>query len=373
MTSNSASGRSQHAAARAHNFSAGPSTLPLTVLEEVRDELVDYRGSGMSLIEMSHRGKHYDEVHYEAMALTREVFALPDDFDVLFIQGGATLQFAMVPANLLAEGERVAVARTGSWSTKALEDAERYGEAYIAWDGKPEGYGRMPSTAELDLREHTSYLHICSNETIEGVRFVEFPAVKVPVVADMSSDFATRELPWERFDIVYGGVQKNLGPAGMAVVFLRHSALERMRDDLGAYLRYGVHAAKDSLYNTPPVFSVWVTGKVLRWIRDSGGLKAMNAAAERKAGTVYEAIDGSDGFFSCPVEPTSRSLTNVVFRLPNDELEARFLTAAGEQGFVGLKGHRSVGGCRASLYNALAQDSADALAAFMDEFRRRTR
>jgi phosphoserine aminotransferase len=360
-----------HAAGRAHNFSAGPSTLPLAILEEVRDELVDYQGSGMSLIEMSHRGKHYDKVHHEAMALTREVFALPDDFDVLFIQGGATMQFAMVPANLLAEGQRAAVIRSGSWSAKALEDAERYGEAYIAWDGKAEGYTRMPRAGELELRERTSYLHICSNETIEGVRFVEFPAVEVPVVADMSSDFATRELPWERFDIVYGGVQKNLGPAGMAVVFVRHSALEGMRDDLGAYLRYGVHAAKDSLYNTPPVFSVWVTGKVLRWIRDSGGLKAMNAAAERKAGTLYEVIDGSDGFFRCPVERTSRSLTNVVFRLPHDELEARFLAEAGEVGFVGLKGHRSVGGCRASLYNALSQDSADALATFMDEFRRR--
>ena len=370
-SSNSAGGRAMQAAGRAHNFSAGPSTLPLAVLEEVRDELVDYQGSGMSLLEMSHRGKHYDKVHHEAMALAREVFALPDDFDVLFIQGGATMQFAMVPANLLAEGQRAAVIRTGSWSAKALEDAERYGEAYIAWDGKAEGYTRMPATGELELREHTSYLHICSNETIEGVRFVEFPAVEVPVVADMSSDFATRELPWERFDIIYGGVQKNLGPAGMAVVFVRHSALEGMRDDLGAYLRYGVHAAKDSLYNTPPVFSVWVTGKVLRWIRDSGGLKAMNAAAERKAGTLYEVIDGSDGFFRCPAERTSRSLTNVVFRLPDKELEARFLTTASELGFVGLKGHRSVGGCRASLYNALSQESADALATFMDEFRRR--
>jgi phosphoserine aminotransferase len=358
---------------RAHNFSAGPSTLPLTVLEEVRDELLDYHGSGMSLIEMSHRDTHYDRVHREAMALARDVFALPEDFDVLFIQGGATLQFAMVPANLVAGGQRTAVARTGSWSTKALADAERYGETYLAWDGKPDGYVRMPGNDEIALRDGTSYLHICSNETIEGVRFVDFPDVDVPVVADMSSDFATRELPWERFDLVYGGVQKNLGPAGMAVVFLRRNLLERMRDDLGAYLRYGVHAAKDSLYNTPPVFSVWVTGKVLRWIRDSGGLKAMTAAAERKAGTLYEVIDGSDGFFRCPVEPASRSLTNVVFRLPEPELEAAFLAEAGERGFVGLKGHRSVGGCRASLYNALPQDAADALATFMDDFRRRPR
>ncbi|HSK98078.1 MAG TPA: aminotransferase class V-fold PLP-dependent enzyme, partial [Euzebyales bacterium] len=208
---------------RVHNFSAGPSTLPLTVLEEVRDELVDYHGSGMSLIEMSHRGKHYGEVHREAMALARDVFALPEAFDVAFIQGGATLQFAMVPANLLAEGQRAAVARTGSWSAKALADAERYGETYIAWDGKPEGYSRAPAGDEVAVTESTSYLHICSNETIEGVRYVEFPQVDVPVVADMSSDIATRELPWERFDLVYGGVQKNLGAAGMALVFVRRA------------------------------------------------------------------------------------------------------------------------------------------------------
>jgi phosphoserine aminotransferase len=377
MTSSSASGRSpdvtSRRAGRAHNFSAGPSTLRLAVLEEARDELIDYQGSGMSLIEMSHRGRHYDQVHHEAMGLARDVFAVPEDFDVLFIQGGATLQFAMVPANLLTQGRRAAVARTGSWSTKALQDAERYGETYIAWDGKPDGYRRMPSSDELDLRDGTAYLHICSNETIEGVRFVEFPDVPVPMVADMSSDIATRELPWERFDLVYGGVQKNLGPAGMALVFVRHSALAGMRDDLGAYLRYAVHADKDSLYNTPPVFSVWVTGKVLRWIRDSGGLKAMNAAAERKAGTVYEAINGSDGFYSCPVEPSSRSLTNVVFRLADGDLEKQFLAEAESAGFVGLKGHRSVGGCRASLYNALPHASAGALAVFMDEFKRRAR
>jgi phosphoserine aminotransferase len=358
---------------RTHNFSAGPSTLPLAVLEEVRDELVDYRGTGMSLIETSHRGKHYEEVHRETMALARDVFALPEDFDVLFLQGGATLQFSMVPANLLSEGQRAAVARTGSWSTKALADAARYGETYLAWDGKPEGYTRTPTAGELDVRADTSYLHLCSNETIEGVRFVEFPVVDVPVVADMSSDFATRELPWERFDLVYGGVQKNLGPAGMALVFVRHSALAGMRQDLGAYLRYAVHADKDSLYNTPPVFSVWVTGKVLRWIRDSGGLKAMTAAAERKAGTLYEVIDGGDGFYRCPAEPNSRSLTNVVFRLSDTDLEAQFLAEAEDRGLVGLTGHRSVGGCRASLYNALPQDSADALAGFMDEFRRRVR
>lgn len=356
---------------RVHNFSAGPSTLPLAVLEEVRDELVDYRGSGMSLLEMSHRGPHYDAVHRQAMDLAREVFALPDDFDVLFVQGGATLQFAMAPANLLTDGAAAAVALTGSWSRKALADGQVYGTTYIAWDGEPVGYRRTPAADELEIRDGTRYVHVCSNETIEGVRFVEFPDAGVPLVADMSSDIATRELPWELFDVVYGGAQKNLGPAGMALVFLRRSTLASMRDDHGAYLRYGVHADKDSLYNTPPVFSIWVTGKVLRWIRDAGGLKAMTAAAERRAGVVYAAIEDSDGWYRCPVEPASRSLTNVVFRLPDTDLEARFLAEAGERDFVGLKGHRSVGGCRASLYNAMPQDGADALATFMADFRRR--
>lgn len=358
---------------RVHNFSAGPSTLPPGVLEQVRNELVDYQGSGMSLLEMSHRGKHYDAVHHEAMELAREVFALPDDFDVAFIQGGATLQFAMVPANLLADGQHAAIARTGSWSNKAMADAKVYGDTYVAWDGEPAGFSRTPTAVEFDLREDTRYMHVCSNETIEGVRFVEFPNVGIPLVADMSSDFATRELPWERFDIVYGGLQKNLGPAGMALVFVRRSALDGMRTDNGAYLRYGVHVRKDSLYNTPPVFSVWVLGKVLAWIRDAGGLKAMTAAAERKAAALYEVIDASDGFYRCPVEPASRSLTNVVFRLPDTDLEARFLAEAAERDFVGLKGHRSVGGCRASLYNALPQNSAEALATFMHDFGRRVR
>jgi phosphoserine aminotransferase len=206
------------------NFSAGPSTLPKAILEEVADELVDYRGSGMSLLEMSHRGAHYDAVHHGAMELAREVFALPDDFDVLFIQGGATLQFSMVPANLLTDGAVAALARTGSWSKKALADAQAYGEVYLAWDGAEDGFVRAPAADELQLREGTRYLHVCSNETIEGVRFAEFPDVGVPLVSDMSSDIATRELPWELFDIVYGGTQKNLGPAGMAVVFVQHAA-----------------------------------------------------------------------------------------------------------------------------------------------------
>ena len=355
---------------RVYNFSAGPSTLPVTVLEEVRDQFVDYHGSGMSIIEMSHRGRHYDAVHYEAMELAGSVFGAPDDFAVLFLQGGATLQFAMVPANLLVDGASAGYVRSGSWAKKALADGRQYGDAYVAWDGEVHGFDRMPTGDELEVRPGTRYLHLTSNETIEGVRFVDWPRVDVPLVADMSSDYMSRPIPWERFDVVYGGVQKNLGPAGLAVVFVRRSALDGMNPRLGAYLRYGVHADKDSLYNTPPVFSVWMTGKVLRWIRDQGGLPAVQAAGERKAATLYEVIDADD-FYTCPVQPAWRSVTNVVFRLPTPELEQAFLAEAAAEGLVNLKGHRSVGGCRASLYHAMPQEGVEALAGFMREFRTR--
>jgi phosphoserine aminotransferase len=354
---------------RVHNFSAGPSTLPLEVLEEAQQELVDYEGSGMSLLEMSHRGGPYERVHTEALGLVREIGGIPDDFDVLFMQGGATLQFAAVPANLLGRGGRAGYVLSGSWGRKAFADAERLGEAYAAWDGGSAGHSRMPRADELDLRPGTRYLHLTSNETIEGIRYADWPDVDVPLVADASSEFFSRPMPWERFDVVYAGTQKNLGPAGMAVVVVRRAVLDEAPETIGTYLRYATHAKADSLYNTPPSFTVYVTGKVLRWIKAHGGLEAMEERAERKAGIVYEAIDGSDGFYTCPAEVASRSRMNVVFRLPNEDDERDFLARAGEAGLVNLKGHRSVGGCRASLYNALPEAGAQALAEFMADFR----
>lgn len=352
------------------NFSAGPSTLPIEVLKEAQREFVDYQGSGMALIEMSHRGKHYDAVHAEALQLAADVYGAPDVFTVLFVQGGATLQFTMVPANLLGGQAKGAYVNSGSWASKALQDARHYGDAYAAWNGEPHGYDRMPSAGEIELRPGTRYLHLTSNETIEGVRFADWPDVDVPLVADMSSDYMSRPIPWERFDLVYGGVQKNLGPAGMAVVFLRTSILEEANRNLGAYLRYTIHADKDSLYNTPPVFTIWMTGKVLRWIRDQGGLEAVQAASHRKAAAIYDVID-TDDFYRCPVQQEYRSLTNVVFRLPSEELEATFVNEASAEGMVGLKGHRSVGGCRASLYHAMGEGGARSLAEFMSSFRNR--
>jgi len=356
---------------RAHNFCAGPCTLPLEVLEEAGQEFVDYHGTGMSLIEMSHRAPEYDAVHQEAMRLAMEVFEVPDEFSVLFIQGGATLQFAMVPMNLLAGGGRAGYVDSGSWAQGAMKDARPYGEIYTAWDGSADGYARMPASGEVEVREDSRYLHVTSNETIGGIRMHEWPDVRVPMVADMSSDYMSRRIPWDKFDLVYGGVQKNLGPAGLAMVFVRRSAIEGLDPDIARYLRYDVHQDKDSLFNTPPVFTIYMVGKVLKWMKSQGGIEAMEKRAAARSAMLYDVIDGSGGFYSCPVEPASRSHMNVVFRLPSEDLEKAFVNQADERRLLNLKGHRSVGGCRASVYNALPEESVRTLAEFMAEFQRR--
>ena len=354
---------------RVHNFCAGPCTLPLTVLEEVKSELLDFRGAGMSVIEMSHRSPEYEGVHEEALSLFRSIFEVPEDRSILFLQGGATLQFALVPMNLLAEGERAGYVRSGTWGKGALKDAQAVGDAYAAWDGEPFSFTRMPGSGELEVEAGTRYLHVTSNETIEGIRLTTFPDVGVPLVGDMSSDYLSRPIPWERFDLVYGGVQKNLGPAGLAVVVVRSDVLERGNGNLPRYLSFAAHAAGDSLMNTPPVFSIYVTGKVLRWIRELGGVTAMEERAARRSGAVYDAIETSGGFYRSPVEPADRSHMNVVFRTPSDDTDAAFLKAAEQEGLVNLKGHRSVGGIRASIYNAMPDEGVDALVGFMAAFR----
>ena len=354
---------------RVHNFCAGPCTLPLAVLEEVQSELLDFRGAGMSVIEMSHRSAEYEEVHDETLALFRENYGVPDDFSILFLQGGAMLQFAIVPMNLLREDERAGYVRSGTWAKGALKDAAAWGDAYAAWDGEPFGFKRMPSDDELEIRPGTRYLHITSNETIEGIRMARFPEVEMPLVGDMSSDYLSRPIPWDRFDLVYGGAQKNLGPAGLAVVVVRTVLLEAMDPDLPSYLRLKAHAGKNSLMNTPPMFAVYVMGKMLGWMRDLGGVAAMEERAARRSGSVYDAIAASDGFYRSPVEPAHRSHMNVVFRSPSDELDAAFLKGAEQEGLVNLKGHRSVGGIRASIYNAMTDDGVDTLVGFMTAFR----
>ncbi len=350
------------------NFSAGPSTLPRSVLEEARDELVDYGGSGASLVELSHRGPEYTAVHEDAIALARSVFSVPEDFAVLFLQGGATLQFSMVPMNFLGEGRSAAYVISGAWAKKAFADAQLYGTAYGAWDGDRGGYDRMPRPEELELAPDTRYLHVTSNETIGGIQMFDWPEAGAPLIADMSSDVMSRPIPWRLFDLVYAGAQKNLGPAGASIVFVREAALESTNRELGAYLRYDLHRDGNSLFNTPPVFSIWLIGKVLRRLVEQGGLAAVATLGRRKAALLYDAIDGSGGFYTSPVQRDSRSLMNVVFNVPGEQLEQRFLSACSDVGLVGLKGHRSVGGVRASLYNAMPLEGVEALVAVMSEF-----
>lgn len=357
---------------RVHNFCAGPCTLPMSVIEELAAELPDFERSGMSLIEMSHRDPVYDRVHHETLDLLRRLYAVPEDFSILLLQGGATLQFAMVPMNLLATdeagaGRRAGYVVSGSWGKKALEDAAAVG-GYPAWDGAEEHYAKMPTATELAIDDGSRYVHVTSNETIGGIRLPEFYDLDVRQVGDMSSDYLTRTIPWDRFDLVYGGAQKNLGPAGLTVVFVRNSVLDEVPDSIPSYLRYQTHATTDSLANTPPVFAIWATGKVLRWIEANGGVDGMQTRAAQRSAMVYDTIDGSGGFYRSPVDVACRSHTNVVFRLGSDDLEDRFLTEAEQERLMNLKGHRSVGGVRASIYNALPTESVETLVDFMERF-----
>jgi phosphoserine aminotransferase len=353
---------------RAHNFGAGPCTLPLDVLEEVRAEFVDFARTGMSLIELSHRSPDYEAVHDETLSLAREVAEAPEEFEVLFVQGGATLQFAMVAMNLLHPGDRAGYVVSGSWGKRAMEDASPHGDVYAAWDGKRTSYTTMPHPSQIRVQAGTRYLHVTTNETIGGIRMIEFPERVVPIVADMSSEYLARPIDWDRYDLVYGGVQKNLAPAGMAVVYARRDALEGARNDLGAALRYRWYADNRSLGNTPPMFPIYLMGKVLARMKAAGGIRAVERAAAEKAGMIYRVIDQSGGFYRNPVDPAARSHMNVVFRLADEGLERQFLKQAEAEAMIGLKGHRSVGGLRASLYAALPLSSVRFLADFMQEF-----
>jgi phosphoserine aminotransferase len=357
---------------RIFNFSAGPCTLPLSALEKAEADFVDYQGAGMSLIEMSHRGEHYDNVHYEAMANIREVLNIPESHDVLFIQGGATLQFAMVPLNLMSDGKTAEFINTGAWVKKAIADAQKIGPTRVIWTGETENFTRIPGEHEYEAGNDAAYVHICGNETIGGIEYHEYPDTgAVPLVADMSSHIMSRPVEWDKLQLAFAGAQKNLGPAGLALVIMHKDLLERRKDDVPAYLSYKTHAGKDSLYNTPPVFSIYMMKLTLDWVRSAGGLIEMEKRAIARSNALYETIDVSEGWYRCPVDKRSRSRMNVCFRLPTEELEAKFIAEALENNFSGLKGHRSVGGCRASMYNAMPIEGAERLAEFMINFKRK--
>jgi len=355
---------------RAYNFNAGPSALPLSVLERAQRELLDFQGTGMSVMELSHRSKEYDEVHNNAKQLLKELMNIPNTYDVLFLQGGASLQFSMVPMNLLGNEQIGNYVLTGSWSEKALKEAKKVGKTHVAASTKETNYTRIPATEDIQLSEQAAYLHITSNNTIFGTQWHEFPNLPVDLVADMSSDILSREVNVEQFALIYAGAQKNLGPSGVTVVILRNDLLERIPDNLPIMLDYRTYTTSNSLYNTPPTFAIYMLSLVLEWVKEQGGVKAIEQRNKEKAAVIYEAIDESSGFYSPHAEKGSRSLMNVTFTLPNEEVTKKFLAAAKERGFVGLSGHRSVGGCRASIYNAVPREACEALAQFMDEFRK---
>jgi len=354
---------------RVYNFNAGPAVLPLAVLEEAQRELLDFQGSGMSILEHSHRGKEYAAVHEEAVANLRSLLGVPDDYAVLFVQGGASLQFAMVPLNLLGTGQSADYVNTGAWADKALKEARRVGAVSVAADTSKELPARVPRPGELRLNSGAAYVHITSNETIAGCQWKEFPATEVPLVADMSSDFLSRPIEVHRFGLIYAGAQKNVGPAGVAVVIIRKDLAARSGAHLPVILRYQTYVEENSLYNTPPCFAIYLIALVTRWIRTMGAevLYKRNVA---KAARIYKVLDDS-GFYRPTAARECRSDMNITFRLPNAELEDLFVKEAAKQNMKGLKGHRSVGGIRASIYNAFPDEGIDALVAFMQDFERK--
>ncbi|WDL97846.1 3-phosphoserine/phosphohydroxythreonine transaminase [Alicyclobacillus sp. ALC3] len=361
---------------RVDNFNGGPAALPLEALQKAQAELLNFNGTGISMLELGHRTKAYAAVHQNAKDLLRQLLKVPNDYDILFLQGGASLQFAMLPMNYLTPERSGAYALTGSWSKKALDEAKRVGPTRVAFDGKPDGYRQIPPADTIAVNPSDAYLHVTSNNTIVGSQWKAFPDTgSVPLVADMSSDILSRAIDVSKFAMIYAGAQKNLGPAGVTVVIVKKSFVEQStaiadERNLSVMLRYDQYAANDSLYNTPPVFAIYVVGLVLEWLAAQGGVEAAADLGRRKADLVYGAIDASSGFYQGHCVPEGRSTTNVTFRLPTPELDKAFLAAAEENGLVGLGGHRSVGGCRASLYNAVSLDACERLVEFMDSFRR---
>ena len=352
---------------RVYNFYAGPATMPLPVLERAREELLDFAGTGMSVMEISHRSKEYEAVHAEAEALLRELMAIPSNYHVLFLQGGASLQFAMAPMNLLGPGARADYVLTDVWSTKAYDEARRFGEVRVAADAEDTGFDRIPWQLELD--PEARYVHITSNNTLYGTQYQEAPDTDgIPLVADMSSDIASRPLDLSPYGLIYAGAQKNLGPSGVTVVIIRDDFLAQSREDLPTMLSYRTHAKNRSLYNTPPTFAIYMLRNVLDWMRQEGGLEVLAKRNREKASLVYDAIDRHPDVYRGHAHLDSRSEMTVTFRLRQESLEQSFLAQAEARGLVGLEGHRLVGGFRASLYNAMTLEGVEALVEHMDRF-----
>jgi phosphoserine aminotransferase len=358
---------------RVFNFSAGPAALPLWVLERARDEMVNFQASGMSVMEMSHRSKEYMEIIARAEALVRELMGIPDDYHVLFQQGGATLQFTTAPMNLITDPDNQSAdyINTGSWSKKAIKEAKKQvADVRVAASSEEVNFSRIPTQDELRLNPEATYVHMTSNNTIFGTEFHYTPDTgSIPLLADMSSNILSRQIDVSKYGIIYAGAQKNLGPSGVTLVVVRKDLVGR-REGLPLMLDYKAQADKESMLNTPPTYAIYILGLVLEWLKKQGGVAEMEKTNIRKAGKLYAAIDGSD-FYGCPTQVASRSRMNVPFTLKDDGLNQDFLAQAKEAGLVTLKGHRSVGGMRASIYNAMPEEGIDALIGFMQEFERK--
>ncbi|MFB6356982.1 MAG: 3-phosphoserine/phosphohydroxythreonine transaminase [bacterium] len=353
---------------RAHNFNAGPAVLPETVLEQARDEFMDFKNQKMSVLEVSHRSNEWEDTVDECVNRIRNLWEVPDNYHVLFLQGGASTQFAMIPMNIATNGP-VQVVDTGRWSQKKLTELQIQDvEHEVVASSQDTGYDRIPDFDSHEVDPDASYLHICSNETIGGIQWSEYPRTgDVPLVADMSSDVLSRPVDVSNFGLIYAGAQKNIGPAGATLVIVREDLVDRTPDGVPTMLRYDTHVKKDSMHNTPPVFTIYMINLVMKWLQDQGGIESIAERNRKKADLLYDVIDSSD-FYRGVAEPKSRSRMNVTFRLLEEELEEQFAEEAAKKGMIGLKGHRTVGGCRASIYNSLPVESVRTLVDFMKSF-----
>jgi len=354
---------------RAYNFGAGPATLPTSVLEIAQKELLDYQGSGISIMEASHRSKLYDDVHQKAIELIKKLYKLPEDFEVLFLQGGASTQFAMVPLNLY-QGGKVEYANTGSWSKKAIKEANIQGIDFdITASSEDSNFDHIP---EVKFSDDCDYCYITSNNTIYGTQYKEYPKTNSPLVVDASSDIFSYMVDWDRTDLLFAGAQKNAGPAGVTIVIIRKNLLDRVKDTVPTMLRYKTHADANSLYNTPPTFGIYLLKLILEWIDSQGGIEAIEKKNEEKAKILYDAIDNSNGFYVAHAKEGSRSLMNVSFNIKDKDadLEAKLIKETEAAGMIGLKGHRSIGGLRASIYNAMPKEGVEALVELMQKFQK---
>ena len=355
---------------RVFNFNPGPSTLPLEVLKKVQAELLDFQNTGMSVMEISHRSPEYDKVHNDAIALVKELMGLDDSYKVLFVGGGASTQFAYIPMNFLSKDKVGAYVDTGTWSTKAIKEADNLGQFQLAGSSKDKGYTFIPEADEIDHHENAAYLHITTNNTIKGTQYHYIPDTgKVPLIADMSSDILSHQIDFSKFSMLYAGAQKNLGPSGVTLIVMKEAMLDKINDGIPTMVDYRTHAIKNSLFNTPPTLPIYIVKLVLEWIKEQGGLAAVEDTNRKKKDLLYNLLDENSDYFRAPVREDSRSWMNVVFRLPSEELEQKLVAEGKAAGFIGLKGHRSVGGIRVSLYNAMTLEGAEKVTEFLKDFR----